>query len=280
MTGPLRIKHILVAIDPSEAGRNAARQAADLAERAGAELTVLSVFPAGPDLPNVYQAELAGVQSMLGRDIFANHPALRIEIASTRGVPQVEIPRFAERVKANLIVLGRKPRSRAARIILGDTADAVVRRSRLPCLQVPASLAPVRRMLVALDGTDRGQAVLRTAAQLAGEIGIETSAVTVEPHWPGDVPLISARSERLSQLVEQSFPLCEAESAFGGVAVSRLAIRHGEPVEQILAEVESTRADLVVTGFRPGGPLLVAAESSVSRRLVQSAPCAVMTVPL
>jgi nucleotide-binding universal stress UspA family protein len=277
MTGPLRIKHILVAIDPSEAGRNAARQAADLAERAGAELTVLSVFPAGPDLPNVYQAELAGVQFMLGRDIFANHPALPIEIASTRGVPQVEIPRFAERVKANLIVLGRKSRLRAARIILGDTADAVVRRSRLPCLQVPAGLGNVRRMVVALDGTDRGQAVLRVAAKLAGEAGIEASAVTVEPHWPGEVPLISSLSEQLSQLVERSFPIPAHGS---GVAVSQLAVRHGEPVEQILTEVVSAGADLLVTGFHPGGPLLVAAESSVSRRLVQTAPCAVITVPL
>ena len=59
--------------------------------------------------------------------------------SSAYGLPGIEIGRFAEHVRADLLVLGRKQRSRGQRLLLGDTADAVARRSRIPCLFVPAS---------------------------------------------------------------------------------------------------------------------------------------------
>jgi nucleotide-binding universal stress UspA family protein len=213
--------------------------------------------------------------------VFAAHPSLAIEVAAVHGIPQVEIPRFAEGKKAGLIILGRKPRSRATRLILGDTTDAVVRRSRIPCLMVPAGLTTMRRVLVALDGTDRGLAVLRAGADLAGEAHFELSAVTVDPARPGDAPLATARSERLAARIEDYLRQRGSEVVGnGGPATSALRVRHGDAVEQISAEVEATGADILVTGFHPGGPLLVVDEQSVSRSLVHSVSCAVMTVPL
>jgi nucleotide-binding universal stress UspA family protein len=271
-------KRLLAAVDSSDAGRNAARFAAGLAERLGSELTILTVLPSRQE-PGTNRGLAPDFRDVLGADVLAGYPALAVELASVRGIPQVEIPRYAERVKAGLIILGRKPRSRTVRLMMGDTADAVVRRSRMVCLQVPVGQVSARRMVVALDGTNRGQWVLRTAARLAGATGIRASAVTVEPQMPGEIPHVSSRSEQLTSLVEETLHFHEPGS-FAGVAVSPLVIRHGDPVEQVLAEVGNTRADLLVTGFRPGGPLLMANETSVSRQLVQMAPCAVMTVPL
>ena len=46
------------------------------------------------------------------------------------GYTGTTVTRIAERVGADLLVVGHKPRTQAMRLLLGDTADAVARRSR------------------------------------------------------------------------------------------------------------------------------------------------------
>jgi nucleotide-binding universal stress UspA family protein len=274
----MEFKRLVVAIDDSGAGRSATRFAGTLAARSGAQLTVLSVLPAGPNAPAGSLGKVDGLEAMLGKEAF--HPSVPVELAAVHGVPQVEIPRYVERVNGDLIVLGRKPRSRSARLILGDTADAVVRRSRLPAMLVPESFSRLRRLTVALDGTDRGRHVLRAGVTLAEAAQLEFNAVTVEPLLGGGgATLATPRSERLASAVEE----CLHQVAPGtrqASAVAPLRIRQGDPVEEILADVIDSEADVLVVGFHPGGPLLVVEEGSVSRKLLHSVPCAVLTVPL
>lgn len=271
-------RNLVVAVDNSDASRNAARFAAYLAGFLGGELTVLSVFPGTPESFE-REGSSEGIHAMLGSSIFAAHPALAVDVAAVRGVPQVEVPRFAERIKSSLVVLARKPRSRMARLIMGDTTDAVVRRSRVPCLVVPAGLGSMRRILVALDGTDRGIAVFHFAAELAARASLEISAVIVEPR-NGDGPqLTSARADSLGERIER-FQKSVGGAGDNGVSTALLNIRYGNSVDEIIAETETVGADILVTGFHPGGPLLEVDELSVSRSLVHRAPCAVLTIPL
>jgi nucleotide-binding universal stress UspA family protein len=96
-------------------------------------------------LPTAEELGEPGVER-LQRWVEADLPALErmptINYAVAFGIPGVEIARFAEHERADLLVLGRKPRSRMARLLLGDTADAVVRRSRCPPFVPPT--APCR----------------------------------------------------------------------------------------------------------------------------------------
>ena len=275
----MEIRNLVVAVDNSDASRNAARFAAYLAGFLGGELTVLSVFP-GPPASGLPAGSAEGIHAMLGKSIFAAHPSLAIEVAAVHGVPQVEIPRYAERTRSSLIVLARKPRSRAARLIMGDTTDAVVRRSRVPCLVVPAGLGSMRRVLVALDGSDRGMAVFHYAAALAASASLELSAVLVEPKILDGISIVSPRAERLGEKVDEYFQRAGAGSRNQAAVASALHVRHGNAVDEILAETASVGADIVVTGLHPGGPLLEVDERSVSRSLVHRVPCAVLTVPL
>lgn len=275
----MELRNLVVAVDNSDASRNAARFAAYLAGFLGGELTVVSVFPVRPALGES-EGNADGIHAMLGKSIFAAHPSLAVEVAAVRGVPQVEIPRFAERVNSSLIVLGRKPRSRTARLMVGDTADAVVRRSRLPCMMVPAGLAAMRKVLVALDGSDRGMAVFNYAAALAAGANLDLRAVMVDPKVPDGPQLMSARAERLRLKLDQYCPSISPEPRGLAVAALPLTVRHGTAVEEITSEATSTGVDILVTGFHPGGPLLEVDEGSVSRSLVRRASCAVLTVPL
>ena len=273
------LNHLVVAVDDSAAGRNAARFGAYLGGLLGAELTVLSVCP--HEAPgHEGRGDCAEAVHAMMENVFVAHPSLSLEVAAVHGIPQIEIPRFAEGKKAGLIILGRKPRSRATRLILGDTTDAVVRRSRMPCLMVPASLTSMRRVLAALDGSDRGMAVLRAATELAVEANLELGAVTVDPAHPGEPAVASARSERLAAKVDAAVSPLSAGMRWGGSATAMLRVRHGNVVDEIIRETLESGADILVTGFHPGGPLLVVDEGSVSRTLAHTVSCAVMTIPL
>ena len=95
------------------------------------------------------------------------------------GDPAAEICRFAETREADLLILGRKPRSRAARLLLGDTADLVLRRSRVPCLLQPGT-PPITQLLVAVDGSPQALRVLAAGRDFAAAAGAAIRVATVK----------------------------------------------------------------------------------------------------
>ena len=135
-------------------------------------------------------------------ELHAQREPPHVEVGIAAGVPAIEICRLAERRQADLMVLGRKQRSQLGRLLLGDTADAVARRSGIPCLFVPPNSGPFRQVLVALDGSERGMLVLRGALGFALGAGASLRMMTVEA-GPADEPaelastLPLARSARL-----------------------------------------------------------------------------------
>lgn len=294
----MELRHIVAATDESDVGAHAVLTAALLAQTAGARLTVLTavlaptVVPVGmlsgvrslgsPELPTIRDLEHRFRALLEDRA-----PAVSVQYAVAFGFPAVEISRFAEEQSGNLIVLGRKPRSQATRILVGDTADAVARRSPVPCLFVPWGSASLSKILVALDGSARGLKVFHAACEFAASAKGEIQAVTVEAEVGGEgrtlgqaLPLY--RGAKLKQALN-SFLLDQDGhcSAWLGKGQSpRLEVRRGEPVNEILAEVERTSADVLAVGYHRGGPPGVLEVGSVARRLAHRAACAVLTIPL
>jgi len=279
----MKIDRIVAAADESEASRQAIRAALAWAHRLRADVTLYHVAAQRPVAALAHLGGGEGVEpaSVLDGTGAIGHwvagelaerpgqPVLTIETG--RGLPGIEIPRFAERAGAGLLVLGRKPRSQAQRLFEGDTADAVARRSTVPCLFVRGPLGVPVRMLVAVDGTDRGLAVLRFALGVATGLSSPLSGVIVEPAHAGEpaelartVP--SARVEALQRRLDG--------------AVQPLVVRRGDPATEILRAADHTRADVVVIGYRRGGPPGLIEGRSVARRVAHRAACAVLTVPL
>jgi nucleotide-binding universal stress UspA family protein len=192
-------------------------------------------------------------------------------IIAMAGNPGVEVARFAELQAGDLVLLGRKTRSAMTRILVGDTADAIVRRSSVPCLFVPAPLGVPKRALVALDGTARSVGVFSRARHLLEALGASLKVLTVKPSPAEPRSALAhlrfdAGTENLRQLLERE----------GKV----LRVRHGDVVGEILAGVAAVRASVLAVGYHRGGAPGVVEAGSVARRLVHSAPCAVLTIPL
>jgi nucleotide-binding universal stress UspA family protein len=280
---------IVVAVDESDAGRSAVRAALQLSGRTGVELSVLHTVATASSFagdgalalavepPAAPQVEVERLARWLAPELASAERRPMVSLAITYGVPSIEICRYAEGVDAGLLVLGRKQRSARTRLLIGDTADAVARRSRVPCLFVPSGSRPMRRILAALDGTDRGHAVMTTAHRLAAASGAELRTVTVEPPKPGEpaatadsLPL--ARSallrQRLHEMVGRDHP------------GARLEIRRGAVVEQVLGALADSGVDTLAVGYHRGGPAGIIEAGSTGRRLLHAAPGAVLTIPL
>ena len=264
MNKPSEITHIVVAVDESEVARSAVWAALQVAYHAHARVTVLRV------LPFADQGESAALKH-LQRWVEADLPALDrmrpIGYAVVQGLPGVEIGRFAEHAHADLLVLGRKHRSRATRLLLGDTADAVARRSRIPCLFVPGHSRDLGHLLVAVDGSERGMAVLRGAHRLA-----KPDVLTVEPARADEPVALAlatplARSRRIRS---------EVHHAVG----HDIEVRRGAVTEEILAAADERDPDVLVLGCHRGGPAGVIEAGSIAREVLHRAACAVLTIPL
>jgi len=256
-------RHLLVACTTDSAGDQAFALARALAPRLHARVTPLVVrLPAG-------HAARSGAPA--GGEPEALAVSLPAGAAVVEGIPGIEISRYAEEHGSDLIVLCREPGEESRPPGLGSTWEAVVRRADLPCMVVPANQDRLARMLVALDGSERGMAALRLAIKYRRLSGDGISAIHVEPEDPSGRDFASVPSARALHLRQTL-----AEGALRRHPIP-LIERRGEPVAQVLSGLSAAGGDLLVIGVRRGG----AAESTgTGRRLLVAAPCAVLTVPL
>jgi nucleotide-binding universal stress UspA family protein len=211
----------------------------------------------------------------------------KVDLAVAIGLPGVEIPRFAETNDADLVVIGRKRRTEMQRLLLGDTADSVARRSRIPCLFVVAGEQGLDRVLVGLDGSERGLSVLVAAMDFTRDLAAKLRVVTVEPAYEEEKApdLLTGRSARLVQAVDALRNTSDLGRGSWGWdehpgEPSPIAIHRGPIVEEIVREIRDSRADVLIVGTHRGGPAGVVEAGSIARRLAHEAPCAVLTIPL
>ena len=284
----MKVQHILAAADESEAGRQAVRSAIDLAARAHARVTIMRSLPVGAMAvaagttggydfagAEIESPAIEDLRQWIESDLRAQCEPPPVALSIVSGIPGIEIGRLAERREADLLVLGRKQRSQLARVLLGDTADLVARQSRIPCLFVPANTGPLRRMLVAVDGSEQGMVVLTEACSFVKAVGATLRVVTVEA---GQADEPSASTAAQTRRLESRVRACANHQ--GIAAVPSVEVRRGAIGQQILAAVDASSPDVLAIGYHRGGLPGVIEAGSTARHLAHTAPCAVLTIPL
>ncbi len=144
----IKLKKILYPTDFSESSLEALKYAVDFARTSKARLILMHVvnekiFSEGLNLPRVSPPE-ALEQEMVkeaGRQLKMLIPAeelagLDSEMVILRGMPFLEIIRYAKANDIDLIVIGTHGRSGVEHIIFGSTAEKVVRKAPCPVLSV------------------------------------------------------------------------------------------------------------------------------------------------
>ena len=274
--------HVVAAIDESHAGDQAVRTAVEITNRSLGKVTPLHVV-AAPVRRGIRRVVAAGVAEVEEDTSSENRvrlqlehdssPALQLKVAY--GVPSIEICRFAEECHADLIVVGRKEHCERSRLLLGDTGDAVARRSRIPTLFVPATGSRLAKVLLALDGSERGMRVLEQACSFVRAIGASLHVITVESAMgeSGHTDLPLTRSARIRARVQEVL-------ARENLPDAPVTIRRGRVADEVLKEIEAGDDDVLVIGHHRGGPAWLVQTCSTAQQLGHAAPCAVLTIPL
>ncbi|WP_437185164.1 universal stress protein [Planctomicrobium sp. SH668] len=145
----IQLKKILIPTDFSDFSLCAMRYGCEFASRFDSEIHVLNVvedvyplvadpgttFPSGDFYPN----DLANI----ARETIQKFPASDLGADQTKvvrqvriGVPFLEIVRYARDLEIDLIVIGTHGRSGLAHVLMGSTAEKIVRKSPCPVLTV------------------------------------------------------------------------------------------------------------------------------------------------
>ena len=149
----MSFRKILAAVDGSEIATEAARTAAGLAAAVGGQFALVSVFdpsvvlsveggPTAIELAGILREDARRALDMAAKEASACPAAARLV---REGSPGAEIRAAAVEWGADLIVLGTHGRGGLKRLLLGSTAESVLRHAPCPVLVVPASARGLRR---------------------------------------------------------------------------------------------------------------------------------------
>jgi nucleotide-binding universal stress UspA family protein len=284
------MSEIIVGVEDSARSRDALAFACRLAEGTGARIVLANAYPHARIPSRELSAEFDG---RLHADAEVTLYRMRLEAEDaevvTRALPDASPARalqeLAEDEGAALIVIGSSERGAFGRVLAGTTAERLLHGSPCPVAVVPQDFrltaGPIRRVLVAYDGSDEAKAALRTAATLARSLSATVDLLQViEPtylkvvslaagaagHTPPGELLRDARGELHAEL---------AELEPGGDVQAELVL--GDAVRELARRSED--ADLLVMGSRGYGPHRAVLLGSVSGRLVRMAACPVLVLP-
>lgn len=144
----INLKRILHPTDFSPASRNAQRYAASFARAFGAKLYLLSVsqplhlaFLDPLMIQDLDSSQEAAARENLDRlQAELSRQGIEVEAVMRRGSTSLEIVSFAEEAGIDLIVMGTHGWSGLEHILLGSTAQVVVRKAPCPVLTVRAAV--------------------------------------------------------------------------------------------------------------------------------------------
>ncbi|MBU6432820.1 MAG: universal stress protein [Nitrospirae bacterium] len=296
------IKRILFATDFSRWARRAEDYACALACSWRASLTVLSVaeFMPGlnPDYPvnQQYLAELLKQASSQLVDLKgrAERRGIAVTTRMATGIPSEEVITAARAEDSDLVVVGTKGKTGLEHVLLGSTAERVIRGAPCPVLTVRTEQpldtdqeegdlsrpVTLERILVPVDFSDCSLDALEYAVVVAQQAEASLMLLHVlEPVSYGlDFTLGHIRTRE--QLRESWTKRLEelASSHQQSHVQMKSGLRGGLPVDSILDSAQTLPCDLIVMGTHGRRGISHAFSGSVAEAVLRKARCPVLTV--
>ena len=270
-----RFERFLVASDGSEFSAAAVREAIGMAKKCGAEVHVMSLVATDVEHEGIGESiikqELETKQTYLD-DFKAQAAAAGVscEAHIVEGSSVTDgIVDLADRIKADLIVMGRRGRRGLARMMLGHATARVIGNAHCNVLVVPRDARiEGRNMVLATDGSRPSEAAAVTATQLAGFCKTPLTVVSVTTTSHG-----AERRAEAEQAVQRAVEHMKSED----ISVEG-TVPHGRPDEMIVSVAHEKNADLIITGShgRMGFERMLL--GSTTERILNDTPCAVLVV--
>lgn len=296
-----KIKTILTTTDFSDGSLAGVRFAVGLAKKMHASVAILHVIEPPSRMSGVESVVLTREDSEVARLVGERLSTMvkregKGDVNATSAVrtgnPFHEITTAALEDAADLIVIATHGYTGIKRVVLGSTAERVMRHAPCPVLTVPTCTTPARaaktprlkiqRILVPMDFSNLSICALPWATFMAAQFKAEIILIHVVKHYPVDyllgpelmsheiIPLIKQAEDDLERITADL-------SASTGVKISTV-VRKGSPHEVICEEAKTLGADLTVLTTHGYTGLKHVWLGSTAERIVRNASCPVLVV--
>ncbi len=269
---PARLEKLLVCTDSSEASRGAINGALALAGWCGSKIYFLAVLEFYPELeiraPDVVaQREIEVRKHLEACQAEAEKLGIPVETLVRRSESTyVAIIEEAEKLKPDIIVMGRHGRSRFFRLLMGNVVSRVIGYSPFNVLVLPREVPlKFKRILIASDGSPYSYAAWEEAVFITKRLGSELMAISV------------ARDEGKVEIAQAIVQKLKREAAIQNITIQTM-VYQGSPYLSIIEAAKENEADLIVIGALGMTELSSFLMGSVTERVIAHAPCAVMVV--
>jgi nucleotide-binding universal stress UspA family protein len=135
----------------------------------------------------------------------------------------------------------------------------------------------IRRILVAVDGSDHSDRAVKLAATIAKHLNAEMTLIYVAEMR--EMPTLIAEAEEADQETHGRSVLSDsAEIAFSEGMATKAVLRRGHPANQINRYAIENHIQMIFTGSRGRGGAASLLLGSVSHGILQGAKCPVVVV--
>lgn len=286
---------ILVATDLSENGRTALAAASAEARRRGTPLTVLHCLDSVAERWEYLEQPPANVEDVAE----AAREELEEEFHEAVGrveEPQVDEFRIVEAHAANgivevaqegdfeLVVVGATGRGTLSRLLLGSTAEEVVRSCDTPVLVVPpeSPFDDVDRIVAPVDMSECSRASLAVAADRARAADAELTILHTSSLPTGAMALMEWEPSDEDRDAHREFTSEQMAEFLDGVDLEGVecdtVLRFGAPFREIVDVSEEREADLIVMGTHGRRGFERMFLGSTATKVLRRLPCAAMTI--
>jgi nucleotide-binding universal stress UspA family protein len=267
--------NILICSDGRPAADSATRLAGLLARPLQAKTTLLGIVEASGDEQALRIAVEKQAESLRASKI-------AVELVVRGGEPIREIVNQTSTAKYNLVVIGSRRARSTGMYWRSEKTYEVIKAIAPPVLVAIGDSSRLQRFLVCTGG----KRFIEEAVELTGTLAAAVGASVTLLHVMAEPPAIYADLVRLEEDVNQ---LLESKSELGlnlrrqrrdleqlGVR-AEVRVRHGIVIDQVFAEADEGKYDLIVTGSsKARGMLRHYIMGDLTRSILNHASCPVL----
>lgn len=263
---------LLLATDGSEYSEGAIREAISFAKRCSSKLYAMFVVGVITDYetfsPQKIEEAMEGEAKKYLESVRARalSEGVVCEIILAHGEPHERIVEEAERIKADLIFIGRRGTKGLGKLLMGEVAAKVIGHALCNVLVVPkAAVIGYRNILVATDGSGHSIAAAEQAIKIAKRCG--SSVIALSSIRSNDE--LGAAKSNINKVVE----MAQKENVLAeGITPM------GRSYNVIVETAGGRGVDLIVIGIPVKTALQKIFTGSATEQVIGNAGCALLIV--
>lgn len=281
------MKNILLATDLSGETDRAFERAIQLASTLAAKLHILHVFSPAPFDSDQLSGTLEHRAKVRLENYLSSNQNLAklqpsVSVVENRE-PFIEIINNAEKVQADLIVMGMHGKSRLRDLFVGTTIEKVIRKGTRPVLMVKDKpLGEYKHLLVGTDFSVSSGRALKTALQLVPNGSLDLVHLYAIPdtyigdkisQYAGDV-IVKTATTKLESFIQDHRK--DLEQFAEQPKIFQYRVVQGETFIGLSRESKAVKADIIAIGVHSQASILPYRIGGIAREILVNPPCDVL----